>query len=72
MGGFWDAGASRLCSDGLRRNEENARLLKTSAEIRELVESGELEQFNGVPNSHPNGFVVNCPAPILAPNNFSA
>ncbi len=54
------------------KDEANARLLKTSAEIRELVESGELEQFNGVPDSHPNGFVVNCPAPILAPNNFSA
>lgn len=53
-------------------DEANARVLKSSAEIRELVEAGELEQFNGVPDSHPNGFVVNCPAPILAPNNFSA
>lgn len=48
------------------------RLLTNSMEIRELVDSGELEQWNGVPDSHPNGFVVNCPAPILAPNTFSA
>jgi hypothetical protein len=51
-------------------DESNARLLTSSAEIRVLVESGELELFNGVPDSHPNGFVVNCPAPILAPNDF--
>ena len=53
-------------------DEASVRLLKTSAEIRELVDSGELEQWNGVPDSHPNGFVVNCPAPILAPNTFTA
>ncbi len=53
-------------------DESQARVLRSSAEIRELVGSGELEEFNGVPNSHPNGFVVNCPAPILAPNNFTA
>lgn len=51
-------------------DESQARLLTTSAEIRELLAAGELEQFNGVPDSHPNGFVVNCPAPILAPNTF--
>ncbi len=51
-------------------DESQARVLRSSAEIRELLEAGELEQFNGVPDSHPNGFVVNCPAPILAPNTF--
>jgi len=51
-------------------DESNARVLTSSDEIRELVDSGELELFNGVPDSHPTGFVVNCPAPILAPNNF--
>mgnify|MGYP002623953891 CR=1 FL=1 len=51
-------------------DESQARVLRTSAEIRELLEAGELEQFNGVPDTHPNGFVVNCPAPILAPNTF--
>lgn len=53
-------------------DESAARVLTSSAEIRELVDSGELELFNGVPDSHPTGFVVNCPAPILAPNDFSA
>ncbi|WP_420644461.1 twin-arginine translocation signal domain-containing protein [Candidatus Leptofilum sp.] len=52
-------------------DESQARVLTSSAEIRELLASGELEQFNGVPDSHPNGFVVNCPAPILAPNTFA-
>ena len=51
-------------------DESQARVLRSSAEIRELLASGDLEQFNGVPDSHPNGFVVNCPAPILAPNTF--
>ena len=53
-------------------DESIARVLTSSAEIRELLESGELEQFNGVPDTHPNGFVVNCPAPLLAPNTFEA
>ena len=47
------------------------RILRSSAEVRAALEAGELEQFNGVPDSHPNGFVVNCPAPILAPNTFA-
>ncbi|MEM7798165.1 MAG: twin-arginine translocation signal domain-containing protein [Chloroflexota bacterium] len=53
-------------------DESQARVLKSSAEIRELIESGDLEEFAGVPDTHPNGFVVNCPAPILAPNDFEA
>lgn len=53
-------------------DESQARLLTSSTEIREAIEAGELELFNGVPDSHPNGFVVNCPAPILAPNDFTA
>ena len=50
----------------------DVRLLTNSMEIRELIDSGDLELWNGVPDSHPNGFVVNCPAPILAPNTFEA
>lgn len=53
-------------------NPDAARVLQSSAEVRELIENGELEEWNGTPDSHPNGFVVNCPAPILAPNTFSA
>ena len=50
---------------------DQARLLTTSAEVRAAIEAGELEEWAGTPDSHPNGFVVNCPAPILAPNTFS-
>lgn len=53
-------------------DESNARVLTDSAQLREAIDAGELELFNGVPDSHPDGFVVNCPAPILAPNNFAA
>ena len=48
------------------------RVLNSSAEIRELIDSGDLELFNGVPDSHPTGFVVNCPVPVLAGNTFAA
>ncbi len=47
-----------------------ARLLTTEAEVMAAVEAGELELFNGTPDTHPNGFVVNCPAPLLAPNPY--
>lgn len=53
-------------------NPDDARVLTSSAEVREAIEAGELEEWAGTPDSHPNGFVVNCPAPILAPNTFSA
>ena len=53
-------------------DEKKAKLLKNSADVRALIDSGDLQLFNGVPDSHPNGFVVNCPAPILSPNDFKA
>ena len=52
------------------KDEANARLLVDSAGVRAAIEAGEVEQFNGVPDSHPTGFVVNCPAPILAPTSY--
>lgn len=61
---FWDHFTVSWVDEG------NARVLTSSDEIRELIESGELELFNGTPNSHPNGFVVNCPVPIKAANTF--
>ncbi len=54
------------------KDESKARILTNSTEIREAIAAGEVEEFAGVPDTHPNGFVVNCPAPILAPNDFSA
>ncbi len=61
---FWDHRALKW-ADGVE-----ARVLRASDEIRAAIDAGELEEFLGVPDTHPNGFVVNCPAPILAPNNF--
>jgi hypothetical protein len=49
-----------------------ASLLTTQAEINELVDSGALELFVGTPDTGGQGFVVNCPAPITAPNDFVA
>jgi hypothetical protein len=46
------------------------RVLESSAELRAALDAGELELFNGTPDTHPMGFVVNCPVPILAPNTF--
>lgn len=54
------------------KDEGAARLLTDSAQVRAALEAGEVDEFMGVPDSHPTGFVVNCPAPILAPNTFAA
>ena len=61
---FWDHFTLRWA------DEANARVLTSSAEARAALEAGEVELFNGTPDSHPNGFVVNCPVPVLAPNTF--
>jgi hypothetical protein len=48
--------------------EEHARLLRDADEVYDAIEGGELEKFNGLLETHPNGFVVNCPIPVLAEN----
>lgn len=50
--------------------EENARLLRDSGEVYDAIEREELEKLNGLPQTHPNGFVVNCPIVVLADNTF--
>lgn len=52
-------------------DESEATLVTSSAELRSLVEAGQLEIFNGTPDTHPGGFVVNCPVPLKAANTFS-
>jgi hypothetical protein len=52
-------------------DESQARVLHSSDEIRAALDAGEVESFNGTPDSHPNGFVVNCPVPIVAPVEFN-
>ena len=49
-----------------------AEVVTSSEQLRELVDSGALEIFNGTPDTHPTGFVVNCPVPIKAANDFHA
>jgi hypothetical protein len=53
-------------------DESQARLLTTSAEIRELEASGDLQIFKGVPDMDQSmpAFVVNCPVPIKARTTF--
>ncbi len=48
------------------------RVLKSEADINAALAAGEIEQYNGTPDTHPTGFVVNCPVPMLAPNTFSS
>ncbi len=50
--------------------DASPRILRTSAEIRAAEEAGEIQVWNGTPDTHPDGFVVNCPVPILARNTF--
>lgn len=54
-------------------DESQARLLTTSAEIRELEASGELIVYKGVPDMDQEmpPFVVNCPVPIKAATTFT-
>lgn len=53
-------------------DETAAQLLKSRAEVAEMEEAGEITLFPGTPDTNGQSFVVNCPAPILAPNTFSA
>jgi hypothetical protein len=50
--------------------EENARILRDADEVYDAIERGELQKFNGLIETHPNGFVVNCPIVVLADNSF--
>lgn len=51
-------------------NPDDAVVVTSQQQLDELVDSGALTLYNGVPDTHPNGFVVNCPAPLLAPNTY--
>jgi hypothetical protein len=47
-----------------------ARVLESEAEVLAAVEDGDLILYNGTPDTHPDSFVVNCPAPVLAPTDY--
>lgn len=63
---FWDHFAAEWA------DPESATVVRSQEELDALVESGDLILYNGLPDTHPDGFVVNCPAPILAPNTYEA
>jgi hypothetical protein len=53
-------------------DESQARLVNSSDELRELIDSGAITVFNGVPDMDQSmpPFVVNCPVPIKARTTF--
>lgn len=62
---FWDHFTLKW-KDG-----KTVRILKSEDDIKAALSAGDVELFNGTPDSHPTGFVVNCPVPVLAPNTFT-
>jgi hypothetical protein len=49
---------------------DQAELLSSQAELDQRVEDGDIELHHGTPDTDGMGFVVNCPSPIVAPNDF--
>ncbi len=47
--------------------DADAEELTNFGAIEDREEAGELERFNGTPDTHPDLFVVNCPVPVRAP-----
>jgi hypothetical protein len=45
-------------------------VLTSEAEVRARQDAGEVTVFAGVPETDPMSFVVNCPAPVLAENDY--
>ncbi len=43
-----------------------AEVLTSEADVQARADAGEVDLFNGTPDTHPTGFVVNCPSPVLA------
>lgn len=52
------------------RDPAKAVLLTNQAELDARVAAGEIEIFRGTPDTGGQGFIVNCPSPIVAPNDF--
>ncbi len=54
------------------KTPDEARLLRSQTELDEAVAAGEIDLHHGTPDTGGMGFVVNCPSPIVAPNDFEA
>lgn len=52
------------------KEPSRAVLLRTQAELDARAKAGEIDLFHGTPDTKGEGFVVNCPSPIVAPNDF--
>jgi hypothetical protein len=48
-------------------NEDDAVAVTSQQQLDDLVASGDLNLYGGVPDTDPDTFVVNCSVPILAP-----
>lgn len=48
----------------------DARVLEDEAAVHAARDAGEVEEFVGTPDTDGQGFVVNCPVPVVAPNTF--
>jgi hypothetical protein len=53
------------------KDDATPRVLTTKEDVAAALAAGEVDEFNGTPDTHPNGFIVNCPVPVLAPNTFT-
>lgn len=51
-------------------DEADATLLRSQADLDAAVSGGLITLHHGTPDTGGVGFVVNCPSPILAPNDF--
>jgi hypothetical protein len=53
------------------KDGKTPRVLKSKEDVAAALAAGEVQEFAGTPDTHPNGFIVNCPVPVLAPNTFT-
>lgn len=54
------------------REGVEGRVLADEAAVHAARDAGDLEEFVGTPDTGGQGFVVNCPVPVVAPNTFHA
>jgi len=52
------------------KDPSKAILLRTQAELDAKATAGDIVLHHGTPDTKGQGFVVNCPSPIVAPNDF--
>ncbi len=53
------------------KDSATPKLITTQAELFRARDAGQLEEFPGVPDTKGAVFTVNCPVPVLAPNDFT-